>query len=130
MSQYVIGVKYDDNPYSTEYDFKYECEVIDIGIGDKVVVESRLGLGIATVKTVIRLAVGEKYEKATAWVVTKVDMTAHENRKRRAKEAEKLKRKLEERRKQLEDSYVYKLLAQNDPEFAQLLRDYNRVTNG
>lgn len=130
LNQYVIGVKYDDNPYGTEYDFKYECEVIDIKVGDKVVVESRNGLGIATVKTVIRLAVGEKYEKATAWVVQKIDMTTHNQRKFREKEAKKLKARLDERRKQVEESVVYNLLAQSDPEFAKMLSEYARLTNG
>lgn len=130
LNQYIIGVKYDDNIYGKEYDFKYECEVIDIKVGDKVIVESRNGLGIATVKTVIRLAVGEKYEKATAWVVQKVDMEAHNRRKFREKEAKKLKRKLDERRQQVEESIVYNMLAQSDPEFAKMLSDYARLTNG
>jgi hypothetical protein len=130
LNQYVIGVKYDDSPYSTEYDFKYECEVIDIKKGDKVIVESRNGLGIATVQTVIRLAVGEKYAKATAWVVQRINLEEHNRRKFREKEAKKLKAKLDERRKQVEESLVYNMLAQNDPEFAKMLSEYARLTNG
>ncbi|ALA07234.1 hypothetical protein SECTIM467_110 [Brevibacillus phage SecTim467] len=129
MVNYIIGVKFDDCSYSKEYDFKYECEVIDIGIGDKVVVETRHGLQIATVKTVIRLAIGETYERATAWVIQKIDMTTHNRRKFREKEAKKLKARLEERRQQLEDSIVYNMLAQSDPEFAKLLSDYTRLVN-
>lgn len=130
MSQYIIGVKFDDNSYSKEYDFKYECAVIDIGIRDKVVVNSKNGLAIATVHSVIRLAVGETYPKATAWVIQKIDMTAFNAREQREKKQTEIKNKLESRRKQLEEGMMYEILAQGDPIMAGLLADYRRVSNG
>lgn len=124
-ARWIIGVKFNDYSYSKEYDFKYDKD--DLKVGDTVVVDTQHGLQLAKVTTVIKLAVGERYDKATKWVVQKVDLTEHEARLEREKKAKEIKKQLEARRKKLEEIAVYQLLAEKDPEMAKLLEEYKAV---
>lgn len=126
--RYVIGVKFDDFPYSKEYDFKYDKD--DLKVGDVVVVDTSRGLQVAKVTTITKLAAGETYSKATKWVIQKIDLTEHNARLERERKAAELKKQLEARRKQLEDIAIYEVLAKEDPKMAELLEQYKEVMNG
>lgn len=128
MAHFLVGVRYDGGYQN--YNFRYEGEVGDLANGDKVVVDSKRGLGIATVVSAIRLAEGEKFDRqVTAWVIQKIDMAAHEERLVRAKKAERLLKQMETRKEQIMEAQVYSTLAQSDPTMAALLMEYQRVTN-
>lgn len=127
MNQYIVTVQYAGN--YRHYDFKYEAAVMDIRQGDKVVVESSTGLGVAEVTMVVKLAVNEAWPtKVKAWVVQRIYIEPHEIRKNRAKLAEELKKKMEARRKEIQDATIYEDLAAKDEEMAKLLQEYKNVT--
>jgi hypothetical protein len=126
--RYVIGVKFDDAPYSKEYDFKYDKD--DLKVGDMVVVDTVNGLQVAKVSTIIKLAVGESYDKAKKWVVQKIDLAEHNARLEREQKIADLKKQLEARRKMLEDIAIYEMLAKEDPKMSELLNMYKEVLNG
>lgn len=50
--------------------------------------------------------------------------------KNTAKELKKIKAKLDQKKKQFQDMELLRLIAQSDPETAQLLETYNNVLNG
>ena len=60
---------------------------------------------------------------AQTWVIDVVDTS-------RAKELKKIKAKLDQKKKQFQDMELLRLIAQSDPETAQLLETYNNVLNG
>ena len=67
---------------------------------------------------------------AQTWVIDVVDTSRHEQRKAAAKELKKIKAKLDQKKKQFQDMELLRLIAQSDPETAQLLEIYNNVLNG
>ena len=67
---------------------------------------------------------------AQTWVIDVVDTSRHEQRKAAAKELKKIKAKLDQKKKQFQDMELLRLIAQSDPETAQLLETYNNVLNG
>jgi predicted GTPase len=104
------------------YDFFTDIE--DLKAGDTVVVDTQNGLQLAKVDMVYT----EKTPgRATKWVVAKVDLSAHEARLEREKKAAELRKKLEARRKKLEEIAVYRMLAEQDPEMAEILKEYEEV---
>lgn len=66
---------------------------------------------------------------ASSFVVSKLDTTAYEERKRRAQEAEKLHAKLEAKKKQFQDVELLRLIAASDPETKDLLDKYMSLIN-
>jgi hypothetical protein len=119
----VASVKYlDNNSYGQSYDFFTDIE--DLKIGDTVVVDSKYGLGLAKVELVMQQPQCTKDNK---WVVQKVDLTAHEARLVKAQKLADIKRKMESRRKKLEEKAIYKMMAETDPEMAALLAEYEGV---
>lgn len=120
----VASVKYIDGfPHKT-YDFFTDIE--DLRVGDTVVVDSVNGLGLAKVELVVKQS---PYSKANKWIVQKVDLSSHEARIRKEKLASDLKKKMEARRKKLEQNAIYKMMAETDPEMAELLKQYEEVLN-
>lgn len=119
MSVNVLRVKFEN--HCTLYDFLNEDATIEPG--DKVVVESSNGLGIAVVHHVI-----DSSPKATAWVVQKIDLTTHNARKEKMAKLKSLKAQMEARRKKLEAEHLYKLMAQEDPTMASLLGAYQALS--
>jgi predicted Mrr-cat superfamily restriction endonuclease len=107
---------------SKEYVFKCDQEVAK---GDLVVCETSRGYGIGTV-------VGEETHEtrrkmATAWIISKVDLTAHKIRLEKEQKMSVLKAKMTERKKALEDEAVFALLADKDPEMAAMLAEFNAL---
>jgi hypothetical protein len=67
---------------------------------------------------------------AKCYVVDKVDTAAHEARKQRMVEANKLRAQLNEKKKQLEDIKLLELIAQSDPETKSMLDQYKALLSG
>lgn len=66
---------------------------------------------------------------ANAWIVDVVQLGAYSDRIQRVKEANKLRQKLNAKRKQYQEFELLKLIAQNDPETAAMLEAYQKLTN-
>lgn len=64
---------------------------------------------------------------ASTFIVDIVDTTSNEARKERIRQAKKLKRQLEEKRKQFQDIQILELIAKSDPETAHMLSDYKSL---
>jgi len=98
---------------------------LDLQVGQTVVYESENGMHVGVVTNADPDAVS-----AQTWIVDIVDMTAHEQRIERTKQAKKLKAKLDAKRKQFQDIELLRLIAANDPETAALLSEYTKLIGG
>ena len=99
--------------------------------GDKILVS---GANKEVLEITDILTLDEAREKSikaiTAEVIGKViiDMSAYEARIEKRKVAEKLKKELNQKMKQLDEIQKYEYFAKLDPEFATLLDEYKKVT--
>jgi hypothetical protein len=122
MKKYV-KVKFDSNEFGKEYVFKNDID--GLAVGNKVVVDTQYGLSVATVRDLMDVA--PDGIKATKFVVQVIDMKAHEERLHRERNLNEVKKKMEKRRKELEEINLYAILAKEDTEMARLLTDYQTL---
>lgn len=117
----VVAVEY-INDRGNKWFFKADVS-LNLGTNDLVVVESRNGYGICKVisKFENNLENAAIVNKATAWVVDKVDTTNQDKRKEATKRREYLVKQLEEKKQQFQVTQMYELMAKVDPEAAKLL---------
>lgn len=115
----IVQVEFDQTPYK-HYEFK--CGDETVNLGDYVVVDTSVGIGVAKV-----VGFKEVSKLATRWVIQKVDMTKHEERLEREKKMKEVKAKMEARRKKLQEREIYILLAKEDDEMANLLKEYEEL---
>lgn len=99
--------------------------------GDKILVSgvNKDVLGIKEILTQEEAAA--RYKKnITAEVIGKVivDTSAYEKRVEKRKQAVAIKKKLDQRAKQLDEIQKYEFFARMDPEFAALLAEYKKAT--
>lgn len=100
-------------------------DIDNLQVGDILVVDAANGLQI--VKFVEYRNLDDVVQKPTKWVIQKVDLTKHRERMEAIERAEKLKRMMEERRKQAQELEIYAILAKSDPEMAKLLDEYKKL---
>lgn len=118
----IVGVAFPGG-YGTPKIYSFRTD-LDLSVGDTVVCDTANGLTIGTVSDL------EGNEpKATKWIVQRVDLDAHKKRLEKEKALNAIKKKMDERRKQLQDIQIYQLLAQTDPEMKTLLEQYNISEN-
>lgn len=99
---------------------------IALEVGDKVVYEDEYGrMHVGTVSDMDLAVV-----TARSYIVCKVDMEHHIERKKRIEEAKKLKAKLDAKKKQFQDLELLKLIAASDPETKDMLDQYIGLING
>lgn len=116
----IVKVKFNGYGYK-EYNFK--CDIPDIKVGDMVIVDSS---GYQVVKVV---SVDENSDyPATKWVVAKVDMSHHLAKIEKDKKIAEVKKKLNAKKKELQDIAIYEMLAEKDPEFREILAEYKALT--
>jgi hypothetical protein len=119
----VVGVVFTTGTSSTVYSFSTDID--NLGIGDYVVVDTANGIALAKIATF-----EPAYDKITKMVICKVDLTAHNARLAKAKGLETIKKKMDDRRKKLEEVEIYELLATKDSTMKDLLDDYNNLLKG
>lgn len=118
-------VSYDLNSDNIEFNnYVFKCDIdLEIAKGDLLVAESSRGLGIVRVCDVKENNI--KNHKlalqATAWIVDKIDMTKHKQKKEATERRKYLLKQLEEKKDQLETLKMYALLAEMDPEAKKLV---------
>lgn len=98
---------------------------LDLETGDMVVCDTAVGV---TVATIVRLE-EEVSPPATKWIIGKVDMAVHTKRMELEAKKKDLKARMEKRRKKLEDIAVFAILAKEDPDMAELLKEYQEINN-
>lgn len=115
----VAGVKFETG--GKEYDFFTDLD--NLKSGDPLVAETVNGLHIVRfVKYKLSSA------NATKWIIQKIDMLSHYARIDHEKQLSKVKTAMEQKRKSLEDKYIYQMLAREDAEMAVLLDRYNELS--
>lgn len=124
----VVGVQFLD---AGENGKKYMYALYDttIQVGDTVVVKTgHHGLGLAKV---VSLEDGRQDEvHCGREVICKVDMTAYEERREKARKLAELKRKMDVKVQQLQQTAIYELLSEKDPELAALLQEFKNLKEG
>lgn len=124
----VVGVQFLD---AGENGKKYMYALYDtaIQVGDTVVVKTgHHGLGLAKV---VSLEDGRQAEvHCGREVICKVDMTAYEERREKARKLAELKRKMDVKVQQLQQTAIYELLSEKDPELAALLQEFKNLQEG
>ena len=99
--------------------------------GDKVIVSGVANRTVHTISEVIDAeeAVNRMGNKnITAEVIAYVDTSAYEERVAKRKEAEELKKKMDQVIKQMEENNKYEMYAEKNPELKEMLNAYKRLT--
>lgn len=128
MKKLVASVSFPQNYHLKHYSFLTNIE--DLKEGDKVVVDTVNGLQIVDF---VKYS-GEDKEfgetfgnKTPKWIIQKVNLEEHNRRLETEKRVKDLKRKMELRRKKAEEVKIYEILAQADPEMAELLNEFKQL---
>jgi hypothetical protein len=130
--KYKIALVYYDGALSSQlYNFKVDVD-LDIKEDDMVVVESSNGFGLCHVVKILSNTIfnAEEVKKATAWIVDKVDMERHNQKKEATERMSYIKSQLEEKAKSMETIRMYQMLAEIDPTAKELLNEYKQLQFG
>lgn len=118
----VAQVKYVNSP--TKGVFQYANFEPDLKVGDLCVVKSEDDyILVAKVEEIVESVEHELFRE----VIAKVYTDDYDNRVNMRNKAAELKAKMEARAKQLQDIALYKMLAENDPDMATLLDEYQAI---
>lgn len=115
----IVSVKF-NNAYSQEKSYAYMTDIDDIAVNDLVVVESP-SRGLTIVEVVSVQETAEGIEKATKWVVDKIDVTAHKKRLADIEQRKLIVAKLKRMQADMLEADQFAMLAANNPEAAALI---------
>ncbi|MBZ9690863.1 hypothetical protein [Clostridium sp. M14] len=94
--------------------YSYFTDIDDLDWQDTVVVETRYGTRVAVFMNY--LDESSKYaEKASAWIIQKVDLNGVETKKAKQRQIKDIKAKLLERKSKIEERQIFEIMAQSDP---------------
>lgn len=126
ITNYVNAVKIQYLDRNTPNNCVYANFISNIKVGDMCVIKSaHHGFGLAIVVEVIDR---NDFEISSREVVTIVDTRDYDERVATRKKATELLATMQERAKKLQDIALYQMLAENDPEMAELLKEYKGLT--
>lgn len=121
----VAGIKFQDG-YNTDKTYPYALYDENIAIGDLVVVMTgHHGMSIAEV-----CSIGDFDKDAVSCgreIICKVDLTAYQERKARAKKLADLKKEMDAKVKALQEVALYELMAEKDPELKGMLEAFKAL---
>lgn len=111
-----------DTDWTTDtiYTFKYD---MNLEVGDTVVCDCTNGLSVGVV---VKIDMHDTNGSgiSTRWIVQKVDLEVHKERIAKDNKRKAIRCKMDDRRKQLEDEALYRMMAERDPEMARLIEEY------
>ena len=120
----IAKVQYIDGDNNLGLKYRYACYDAEIQVGDVCVVKSKNhGFGIAKVVEFVE----DDGNELVREIVTKVDFSAYEQRVQDRKTLQRLHGDMEARAKHLQGIAMFKMLAENDPEMASMLAEYERL---
>lgn len=109
-----------------QYEFKTDIE--DLQEGDVVVVDSALGLGLASF---IEYREAPKYKgDGWKWIIQRVDLTAHKARIAAEQRMQELQKAIEKRAAELKKEREYRQLAEGDEHLTVLLDELDAIRKG
>lgn len=123
MNYTMVKVKYLDSSIS-------KCDLIFAAyepyeVNDYVVVNSgHHGFVVAQVTVVENVEGSVQYGRE---IICKVDMSAYEDRKARAKRRAELKGKMEAKVKELQETAIFEMLAKEDAGLAEMLKEFKEL---
>lgn len=113
--------------YNTSKEYCFALFDDEIKEGDIVLCDSGNGYSIAKV---VGIMTQEEYGKSvTKEIVCKCDFALFEKRKAIRKQKAEIKKKLDKAVKENQDLILYKTIAQNNPDVAALLAEYEALTS-
>ena len=123
----VVEVKYKGS--EVPYTFKTNISLLE---GEIVVVEDSKGYSICIVLKDsmhfnTKAETVKAFNRAKAWVVSKIDTIEHDKRKEATERKECIINMLEERKDAMQETAIYELLAQSDPEAKKLLAELKEL---
>ena len=123
----VAGVKFLDG---TNRDKEYFYALFDeYYVGDLVVVQTgHHGLALAEISSID--CEGKEKVKCSREIITRVDMSAFEDRQAKRNALAKLKKDMDKKVKELQETALYELLAEKDPALAAMLAEYKQLNGG
>ena len=121
----VAGVKF---PEGTNKDKEYFYALFDdYFVGDLVVVQTgHHGLALAEISSIGWT--DKERVKCSREIITRVDMTAFLDRQEKRKALVQLKKDMDKKVKELQETALYELLAEKDPALALMLEQYKTFT--
>ena len=123
----VAGVKFLDGSNKDKEYFYALFE--EYNVGDLVVVQTgHHGLALAEISSV---DCGDKNRvKCSREIITRVDMEAFYQRQEKRKALAQLKKDMDKKVKELQETALYELLAEKDPALAAMLAEYKQLNGG
>jgi len=122
---YELDVKLDTKKYF------FKTTIDSLKPGDYVIVDAKTGLNIVEVVRVYRRSLYSEsinaFNRAKAWVVDKINMEEHNKRIEATQRKKFIVTQLKERREQMEEIAIYKMLAKQDKEAAALLDELQQL---
>jgi len=115
-----IFVKVTFGDYGKHCEFKTDLE--DLKENDWVICDSVNGMLLGQVQEMVTYST-----RATKWIIQKVDLEDHERRIKLEKRKAVIKRKMDIKKKEIEEAAIYKMLAEKDEDMAQLLKEYEEM---
>ena len=122
----VVSVHFVDSEGVTGYKEYSYFTVLNLEIDDVVVVEAKSFYGLARVIKSKGLTKSQR-NKATRWVVCKVDTAHLEAEKERLELINDIRAELAEEKQKYEDRMVYEMLAKDNPKIKKLLAKYDKL---
>lgn len=112
--------------YNNAKSYQFLTDIMDLRVGDCVVVDTRNGPTVAyVIEYNSHSVLGHDRLK---WVIQKVDMSNHNQRLVKEKKLNEIRTKMETRRKEIEEIQLFKLLAQEDKDMEKLLKEYQDLS--
>ncbi|NFA43997.1 hypothetical protein EXM65_15835 [Clostridium botulinum] len=106
--------------------YSYFTDMEDLDWQDTVVVETRYGIRVAVFMNYLGES-SKDSEKASAWIIQKVDLNRLEAKKAKQKQIRDIKAKLLERKSKIEERQIFEIMAKSDPTLASLLKEYDEL---
>lgn len=122
-NQYIVQVMFSNNRIESPKLYDYYTDMEYLVKGDLVVVDTQYGYNCASVEGYI-----EQSDKAGKWIVARVDLTAHQERRAKSERMKALEKELERRMKEEERLRIYRETAKSSPEMQALLEEYERLS--
>ena len=126
----VAGVKFlSGSNQDKEYYYALFSDNADALVGDLVVVQTgHHGLALAQISSIDDT--DKNKVQCSREIVSVVDTSAFEKRKTQRKARIELKKEMDKRVSELQETALYELLAEKDPALAAMLSDYKKLTGG
>jgi len=118
----VVGVGFEGQ--AKIYHFKTDLE---LKVGDVVVCDTSIGLNLGVVRVSETDVKVSKDIDITKWIVCKIDMTEHRVRLEKEANLQALVAKMEARKKAIDDSSMYAIYADKDPEMKTLFEEFKKL---